>query len=800
MKSYQIKQKLLFMAIFTNYIIFIFTFNINAIDLFISSTKGNDANPGTIDAPLKTLYKARDIVRTFPKTGPINIWLREGTYYLDSALILGIQDGGTANAPIKYSNYCGEKVIISGGKRITSAWSNYSGNIMVNNIGPNLKFDQLFINGVRQILARYPNYNENTIILNGYAADCIGATRVARWKNPAEGPGYVRGLHSIEWGGWSLIITGKNSDNTVSTRWVGDNNRDDQPNVGLHPTYRMVENIFEELDAEGEWYYQKSTGNLFFWPKAGTNLNTAIIEIASLEELIKIIGTSSTSPVRYISFNGITFTHTHRTLFTRNYERLLRGDWCIVRAGAVFIQNAENVEIKNCVFDQIGGNGIFINGYNKNHLIYNNNFVDAGASCVAVVGLTSAVRDPSFWPNDHHTTIADLTPGPLTQDYPRECIIANNSMINLGRFEKQTAGVHISIAENIIVRHNTINGSPRAGININDGTFGGHIIEYNDIFNCVRETGDHGPFNSWGRDRYWSLGGYNPNGVNGTAKRPYCLLDARTTTHIRNNRIEDNNGRGNFGIDLDDGSTNYWIYNNLTINCGIKLRDGFYRKVYNNIIISDQFHCHVWYAECRDTIRRNIVVSPNPYEFIGINLSANQALLDYNLFYNPTGRVNYTPSAGQETHSVFNSDPMFTNTATRDYRVRAGSPALSLGFVNFPMDSFGRVNLTITPECPQVSTTPNFHISSIHTGLKCFVNKQGLKLQYWLEKDAKISIALYTIKGEKIIIVPSNIQKAGKHEIIWMNNKNHFTPLSSQYLAVLDVNGKKHILKIVYLN
>jgi len=160
MKSYQIKQKLLFMAIFTNYIIFIFTFNINAIDLFISSTKGNDANPGTIDAPLKTLYKARDIVRTFPKTGPINIWLREGTYYLDSALILGIQDGGTANAPIKYSNYCGEKVIISGGKRITSAWSNYSGNIMVNNIGPNLKFDQLFINGVRQILARYPSPNK----------------------------------------------------------------------------------------------------------------------------------------------------------------------------------------------------------------------------------------------------------------------------------------------------------------------------------------------------------------------------------------------------------------------------------------------------------------------------------------------------------------------------------------------------------------------------------------------------------------------------------------------------------------
>ena len=55
----------------------------------------------------------------------------------------------------------------------------------------------------------------------------------------------------------------------------------------------------------------------------------------------------------------------------------------------------------------------------------------------------------------------------------------------------------------ITVSHCSIYEVPRAGINIGDGCWGGHMIEHNDVFDTVRETGDHGSFNSWGRDRYW---------------------------------------------------------------------------------------------------------------------------------------------------------------------------------------------------------------------------------------------------------------------------------------------------------
>ena len=55
---------------------------------------------------------------------------------------------------------------------------------------------------------------------------------------------------------------------------MGDNNR----GSGLHTTYRMVENVFEELDAPGEWFYDKPAGKLYFFPPKDADLASAHIE------------------------------------------------------------------------------------------------------------------------------------------------------------------------------------------------------------------------------------------------------------------------------------------------------------------------------------------------------------------------------------------------------------------------------------------------------------------------------------------------------------------------------------------
>jgi hypothetical protein len=675
-----------------------------ASDIYVSPT-GSDAAAGTIAAPLLTLTAARDKADQLKATNPpVTIYLRAGTYYLTAPVVFGLANSGTAGAPIIYRSYPGDKAVISGGIKLNNqTWTTYNGSIMVTTLTTNLKVDQLFLNGQRQIMARYPNYNA-TQRLQGYAADAISAAKVGAWANPGEGPGYFRALHSGEWGGNSYTITGKTG-TTLNYTWVGDNNRGNQP----HTTYRMVENIFEELNAAGEWFYRKSTGQLFFWPPAGyttpAQLAAATIELASQDELLRFVGSSASSAnsVKYIQFNNIVFTHTYRTLFSKPYETVTKSDWGIARAGTIFMQNAENITIQNCLFDQVGGNGIFVSGYNQRHVIYNNVFNDAGATCVALLGLRSSLRCPNSYTNPG--TCTDRVPGPLTNEYPAFIKVDNNMMSYPGRFEKQPAGIALSATECDTLRHNTIHDCPRAGICFCDGSWGGHVVEFNWVYNSIQETGDHGPFNAWGRDRIerWQN--------DSTAAK----LDAWKTTIVRNNRFEAPSQY--FGIDLDDQACNYYQYNNLLFGGGLKLQWNCYNTYVNNILVSGasaQFH-GTW-TQSRHYGARNILVGSYIYQqccFSGDVPSAVKAAVrqwDSNCVYNnganpfvaawmgttQTSSWAQWTAAGLDAHTLV-ANPMFTNVnqtwpnyqPVGNYSVQTGSPALGLGFRNFPMDSFG---------------------------------------------------------------------------------------------------------------
>ena len=95
-----------------------------------------------------------------------------------------------------------------------------------------------------------------------------------------------------------------------------------------------------------------------------------------------------------------------------------------------------------------------------------------------------------------------------------------------------------------------------------------------DIYDTILDTGEHGPFNSWGRERFW----------NGSKMaKDLVKLDAIKPTILRNNRVGNYRAgvsAGNWTIDLDDGSSNFEIYNNLMIGSTLKLRVGFFRNVY----------------------------------------------------------------------------------------------------------------------------------------------------------------------------------------------------------------------------
>ena len=643
---------------------------------FVSPT-GDDANPGTLEEPFATLQRAQQAARE--KHG--HVCLRGGIYYLPETLVLTAEDSGTRDAPVVFQNYQDEKPVISGGVRLENLdWQPATNGVFQAKIPADVQTEEIFVNGQRQVLARYPNFDPNAAYFDGFAPDAISPQRAARWSDAAGG--YFHAMHPALWGDFTWRITGKDSNGQVKLEGGWQNNR----GAAAHWQIRFVENIFEELDAPGEWFLHSKTHTLYFYPPAGLDLKNAVVEATRLRTLVEFRGEEQ-HPVRWITLRGLVFRQAARTVMDTR-EPLVRSDWAIYRGGAIFFNGAEDCALEDGFIDQVGGNAVFVNNYNRRVAIRGTQIAKAGANGICFVGDPQAARSPLFnYYQVHKLDEIDRAPGPRTGNYPADCVV-DDCLIHLtGRVEKQTAGVEIDLAQGITVRHCSIYDVPRSGINIGDGCWGGHVIEFCDVFDTVKETGDHGSFNSWGRDRFWRP---SIDEVNAWVKQVPELpkLDAAKPIVLANNRWRCDHG---WDIDLDDGSSFYIITNNLCLRGGIKNREGFGRVVENNIMVDGGYDPHAWYDESGDIFRRNIVWTA--YRPAGMHPPPWGADMDFNLVQNYGVTTNAAATqlqqqSGRDEHSMV-ADAQFIDPMRGDYGVKDGSPALALGFANFPMNQFG---------------------------------------------------------------------------------------------------------------
>jgi hypothetical protein len=662
-------------------------------ELYVSPT-GHDTNPGTVSAPLQSLAAARHAVRAYVGKEAVTVHVADGIYYLPDTLVFSPQDSGTARCPVIYQAQNEGQAILSGGSRLSLQWRPYRDGIFQAKTPEDLSIDQLFVNGKSQRMARYPNYDDTqpTLAYQGYAADAFSPEHAAAWADPTGG--YIHAMHQSRWGGYHYRITGKNANGEVIYEGGWQNNR----RSGMHKEFRMVENIFEELDAPGEWFHNGKTGTLYYMPSAGTDLNQAVVEVVRLSHLIEFQG-SVEAPVRFLTLQGFVVRHAART-FMETKEPMLRSDWAIYRGGAVMLTGTEDVRILDCEFDQVGGNAVFVNQYNRRTLVKGCHIHDAGASGVCFVGDPNAVRNPLFnYGQKNDLAKIDRTVGPQTENYPALGIVEDCLIHGIGRVERQPAGVQIEMAMKITVRDTSVYDCARAGINIGDGCWGGHLIERCDVFDTVLETHDHGSFNSWGRDRYWrSDRDTSQKAIDVEPTLPF--LDAMHTTTIRSSRWRCDHG---WDIDLDDGSSNYEIYDNLLLNGGLKFREGFRRRAWNNIMVNNSFHPHVWYVNSGDEFHTNIVMT----DVKGIRAPTDTATgkyIDKNLFFvtDPKQKDKYAEQ-GWDLNSIV-ADPLFVDPVKGNFQVKAGSPAFDIGFKNFPMDQFGvkKASLKAIAETPVI--------------------------------------------------------------------------------------------------
>merc|ERR1712070_465034 len=323
----------------------------------------------------------------------------------------------------------------------------------------------------------------------------------------------------------------------------------------------FVENVFEELDQKGEFFFDSKASELYlFYNGTGKPPAETELIVPQVRTLINVSGTQW-DPVKDVTIEGLVFKAARYT-YMDPHGVPSAGDWALDRIGAMFLQGTENFKVQNSVFERLDGNGVMISGYNRNATVKDSDFLFIGGNAIASWGYTNETENsgfPYYTPNTNYPQAGvDGTDG----NHPRYNQILRNSAREIGLYEKQSSFyVQAKTAESTISGNVFFNG-PRAGINFNDGFGGGDDLSKNLVFSTCRESGDHGPFNSWDRQPYLTT-------VNdGTSSLRMAWREIHHNFFIDNYSPQEN-------VDNDDGSAYYKTHDNFLVYGGNGMKNDF---------------------------------------------------------------------------------------------------------------------------------------------------------------------------------------------------------------------------------
>jgi len=535
-------------------------------NFYVSAGRGADSGDGTQNRPFKKIADAMYYV----KPGD-TVLVDSGTYYERFKI-----PGGTEGKPVTLTAMPGADVVISPLIPITPQWRQYQGNIYAADINDyaqyiDANFPQLFVGMDSMVEARYPNMgapsmsamwdykrdvaqkgtNKNTVVAGNNIPANIAGARLIIWPGDSEVPGWRPVISPVKTVNGKTInlaneITGNSSPHT--------NNDPDTPYPG-NPFY--ITGALALLDAPGEYYFDKQTNQLYFYPPWDGAPSGRALSMRGNDTAVFAADTS------YVTIKGITVfgggihmrncknntLENCRVLYAQHfyandYAQLEEYKWC-----SGMVVTGSNNRITRCEFGNTSGNGIVLGGDDN---VFTNNYV-------------------------HDTNYAGNFLDGVYVLSSKRLEVSRNTMVNQGRAHVYFAYGHSF--EKCVVRNNYFENN---NILVPDGGGGFYTINTNgggsEIYN-----------------NFVVVGG--SKGDNGTMKR---LLS---------------------GLYVDDLSFNYSVHHNIvTGGTDAGIRHGLTHenipqsqgtRFFNNTIIGSQngFGFHYIYGKNMDT--RSVTITDN---------------------------------------------------------------------------------------------------------------------------------------------------------------------------------------------
>jgi hypothetical protein len=455
------------------------------------ASDGNDAWSGTLkapnaakdDGPFATLARAQCAIRQLikanrlPKDGAAVV-LRGGIYSIDQTLEFTAEDAGTKDTPISYRAARGETVRLLGGKVVTN-WKSVTDVDVLGKLDESARGQvkqadlktlgitdfgspsgggvEFFFDGQPMTLSRWPNEDFVPVV------DVLGQTEVdiRGTKGRAEGIFEYQGDRPQRWVG--------EPDAWVHGYWFWDWAEQRHKIKSIDIQRRSIEvqspyhgygyrkgqwfyafNLLSEIDRPGEWYVDRQSGVLYFWPPSSVEQGEAIVSV--LPTMVRM------KDVSHVTLRGFT----------------IEG----VRGTAMNMSGGEANLVVGCTIRNVGGWAVNVSG-GRGHGVVGCDIYQTGGGGISLSG-------------GNRTTLT-----------PAGHFAENNHMHHYARMKRvYQPGVRLQGVGNR-ASHNLIHNAPHMGMG-----FGGnnHLIEFNEIHNVCQESNDAGAIYT-GRD--WTMRGTN---------------------------------------------------------------------------------------------------------------------------------------------------------------------------------------------------------------------------------------------------------------------------------------------------
>lgn len=410
----------------------------------------------------------------------------------------------------------------------------------------------------------------------------------------------------------------------------------------------------EALDSPGEWFCDRESGCIYYYPKEGEDLSKAECIVPTVRHLVALNNVSD------VMFKGLSFQYSAFDIHPLG-EEATQG--AALLDAAVIADSASGITFLDCEFQHTGDYGIWFRRAAAHNVVQHCYLNDLGGGGVKIGTIQREENE---------------------KNYSNYNVIDNNIITNCGLEFPCACGVMVLYAAHNRITHNEISDLRYSGVSlgfiwdyINSPTFDNYVG-----FNHIHHIG-------WGE--LGDMGAIYTLGVS-------------PGTVIENNTIHDiiSYGYGGWGLYTDGASSDILWRNNLAYRCksgGFHQDLGKENVFENNIFALGCLH-QAQFTFKEDHLsfyfRRNIILQDRGNTLDGDRWYTANTVISKNLYWAiGESELRFSDTDGfkdwkeKKEPDAVNLDPLFVDPLKGDFRFRSTKNIKKIGFKPFDYTKAG---------------------------------------------------------------------------------------------------------------